>query len=289
VEALGASGSPEAVSHIEASLRDPEHSVRCRAAVVLGELHGPESVDRLLAAAARPDASPHFIEHCAAPSLATIVAGDAESLAGQLLDASLGVRRAVLFALRDLGDDVLLGAAPRVSLVIGKDPDPYNRVLALEAACRVGAGDGIRQAILHALDDEAAPVRVAAAEAVATLQDAASLESTDVARAAETMGGLFREYSRAVRRGDLHPDRDETGWRRLGNALLGLGPRGEEALRRMYDQREDFAVAELAWRVLYMPRRTEPCPFTMTEEDDRRAHERRPVLDLGPGTMGPRS
>jgi hypothetical protein len=283
VDALGAGGSPEAVSHIEASLCDPEHSVRCRAGVVLAELHGPESADRLLEAVSRLEASPHFIEHCAAPSLAKIGAHDADSLVERLLDANLSVRRTVLFSLKILSDDVLLGAASRLSLVIGKDPDPYNRVLALEAASRVGTGDGMRPAILHALDDEAAPVRVAAAEALATLQGAGHLKNTDAAREAERMGELFRGYSRAVSRGELHPDRDETGWRRLGNALLGLGEKGEEVLRSMYDQRKDFALAELAWRVLYMPLRTEPGPFTMTEEDDRRAHERRPVLDLGLG------
>ncbi|MCK5526896.1 MAG: HEAT repeat domain-containing protein, partial [Candidatus Latescibacteria bacterium] len=280
VDALGAGGAPDAVRHIEASLCDSEHSVRCRAAVVLGALHGPESVDRLLEAAARPEASPHFIEHCAAPSLAKIAACDADFLAERLLDANLCVRRTVLFSLKNLSDEVLLGAAPRLSLVIGKDPDPYNRVLAIEAASRVGTGDGIRQAILRALDDETSPVRVVAAGALATLQGAGHLKNIDIARAVERMGEFFREYARAVSRGELHPDRDETGWRRLGNALLGLGERGEKALRSMYDQRKDFALAELAWRVLYMPLRAGPGPFTMTEEDDRRAHERRPVLDL---------
>jgi hypothetical protein len=126
VDALGAGGSPEAVSHIEASLCDPEHSVRCRAGVVLAELHGPESADRLLEAVSRLEASPHFIEHCAAPSLAKIGAHDADSLVERLLDANLSVRRTVLFSLKILSDDVLLGAASRLSLVIGKDPDPYR-------------------------------------------------------------------------------------------------------------------------------------------------------------------
>ncbi|MFH1009544.1 MAG: hypothetical protein V1800_18880 [Candidatus Latescibacterota bacterium] len=131
------------------------------------------------------------------------------------------------------------------------------------------------------MDDDAAPVRVSAAEALSALHGAGDLGSTDMARAVERMGDLFRAYARAVDRGELHPDRDGTGWHRLGNALLGLGKRGEEVLRSMYDQRQHFALAELAWRVLYLPLRTETGPFTMTEEDDRSAHESRPVLDLG--------
>ncbi|MFH1009543.1 MAG: HEAT repeat domain-containing protein [Candidatus Latescibacterota bacterium] len=140
VDALGASGSPDAVPPIEASLSDPELSVRCRAAIVLGQLNGPKSEKRLLEAVARPGASAHFIEHCVAPSLAAMAVEDADSLADPLLNPNLSVRRTVLFTLKHMGDGVLLPLVSRLSVLIGKDPDPYNRMLALSAASRMGGG-----------------------------------------------------------------------------------------------------------------------------------------------------
>jgi hypothetical protein len=46
------------------------------------------------------------------------------------------------------------------------------------------------------------------------------------------------------------------------------------------DQKHDYPLADLAWRILYLPRRR-TIAFDVTEEQDRIAHEHRPVLTLG--------
>jgi len=77
-------------------------------------------------------------------------------------------------------------------------------------------------------------------------------------------------------------------WRCLGEALLNLGPRGEEALRAFLAQDTDEVLAERAWDVLYVKLNTYKFLKTTAKEAAQgyRQHPRfRPAAPSQPGTL----
>lgn len=276
LDALAAIREPATIPTVEDSLGDPEHSVRCWAAVLLGDFHGPDSMEKLFAAVKAQSPSPHFLEHCAVPSICKMAQGNPGGFVARITDHDKFVRRAALFALQSPDMSLLPAATVPLIRCLKHDPDPYNREIALAAAERYAQDLEIQKAVIDALDDRDEMVRVQAADALAEMLSSIEIPTRDRQQALARMEALLRGYASTV----TTPESDETGWRRLGEAIQAFGQEGEAILRAMMEQKHDYPLSDLAWRILYLPRR-KTIAFDVTEEQDRVAHEHRPVLSLG--------
>ncbi|MEA3478912.1 MAG: HEAT repeat domain-containing protein, partial [Bacteroidota bacterium] len=107
LEALVAMKNPKAIPIIEAALRDPEHSVRCRAAVLLGEFYGSTSLEKIFDATALAEKSPHFILHCAVPSLCKMTDMYMDSVVLRITHNNVMVRRTAIYVLQKTGTSSL--------------------------------------------------------------------------------------------------------------------------------------------------------------------------------------
>jgi hypothetical protein len=233
-------------------------------------------MERLFDAVAHNSMSPHFLEHCAVPSICAMAIERSGAFVARMTHPDLYCRRAALFALNTVGGKELQEAAAPLAKLIRKEPDLYNRELALIAAQKYPSDPEVSGAVLDQLGFEDEMVRVQAAESLSLMLTEIGFTAKVREGALEKLKNIFSSYSVTA----VRPEIDESGWRRVGDAILAFGDEGERVMRRMYEQKADYRLAELAWRILYLPLRRERKPFTMTEVDDRRAHEKRPVLDI---------
>lgn len=86
---------------------------------------------------------------------------------------------------------------------------------------------------------------------------------------------FFRKYGDGCTR----PDAD-WGWRRVGDAILTFGPEGKQELLAMMQQKKDVRLAELSWRIIYLPLRKTMGEFEISEEQDKEAHRLYPLFEL---------
>lgn len=298
LEALAASGQKEAVGHIEESLKDPEHSVRVSAAVALGKAHGPRSLDCLRSAVAADERSPAFLERAAVPALQLIARNNYGGFAEWLGDGNERVRRAALMASLEQGASIAKwfekGKAPMAvgdpmdaaipedaekaiaALAVG-DPHPYNRNIAVQVADRIASVSLKRDIALQGLKDSDVTVQAQAAALLSGLcKSSAETENEGPWSAGiNALEDTFCEFGKDGTRQD-----HEWGWRAFGEALKEAGPEGKAKLEEMMSQRDDYLLADRAWRVLWLPEWNSIRAFEITAESDAEAHRHRPRFSV---------
>src|SRR4051794_24633550 len=95
--------------------------------------------------------------------------------------------------------------------------------------------------------DRDAAVGARAAVTLAALAAEAGSPPADRTRALRDATAFFRAYGDRCRRSDA-----SWGWRVLGNALLLFGEDGRKVLLGIMQEKGDWRLADLAWRVLYL-------------------------------------
>ena len=275
LEALVVTKNPKAIPIIEAALRDPEHSVRCRAAVLLGEFYGSMSLKKIFDATALAEKSPHFILHCAVPSLCKMAGLQMDEVVLRITDNNVMVRRTAIHVLQETGTPAFQKAKYALIQVLRNDPDPYNRELALEALTCYSTDTQVLDAILNALQDKDEVVQVNAAECLSRVLTAPESSKEVKEDALNVLIEFFRKYGDGCTR----PDAD-WGWRRVGDAILTFGPEGKQELLAMMQQKKDVRLAELSWRIIYLPLRKTMGEFEISEEQDKEAHRLYPLFEL---------
>ena len=185
------------------------------------------------------------------------------------------VRRTAIYVLQKTGTPALQKAKAALIQVLRNDPDPYNRELALEALTRYSTDTQVVDAILNALQDKDEVVQVNAAECLSRVLTAPESPEEDREEALKVLIEFFRKYGDDCPR----PDAD-WGWRRVGDAVLAFGQEGKQELLAMMQQKKDIRLAELAWRIIYLPLRETRGKFEITEEQDKEAHRLYPIFEL---------
>lgn len=245
-EALGKLGDRQGVGPLVLALAEGVGAVRTAAAVALGRLGDSAAVEPLRRGVVHAEGE---VRRAAARALGTLgepqwelwVRGDAQDFIrlGQgrdpavfdLLDAALGVpdrsdRMALISAVEALGDR--RGARALSSIL--KSRTPSHRAAAIRVIGKLGSEAGVDDLVKLLDEDRDAEVRVAAAEALATLAGRDAIEplitalgdpSGDVRRAAATGLALVGEggWAKAVRG-------DAGDFARLGETRdpLAVGP-----------------------------------------------------------------
>lgn len=271
LQALGKSKSPEVAPLIEAALSDPENGVRCMAALALAESHGPDSCNALLEAVAAH--GNHMLRECAIIALRRLRPLPAAQLSEAALHSpSAEVREA---AVRTL----LVHASPALISVFRdclNDAARFPRFAAAEALGNLPSSPESVELLISSLShaDPAVANRCAASLgkiAAAGRPEVAALRPQIL----EALLTAFRRHRNpALRDADW-------GWRPIGNAILDFGDEGAAALRELRGQREDFRLAELAWRVVDLTQR--PNGFRLVSEQENEAAMKLRPLPPPPG------
>lgn len=266
LQALGKTKAPAAVPLLEAALIDPENGVRCIAALALGTTQGAGSCEALLQAVASH--GNHMLRECAIIALRKAAPLPAEPLSEALRNSQSAAVREV--AARTL----LVHAKPSLIPVFRdalNDSERFPRFAAAEALGNLPASP---EAVDLLLANLAHPDPAVANRCAASLGKIAAANRAEVSslrpRMLEALLTSFHRHADAKL-----PDAD-WGWRTVGNAILDCGPEGAAALHALRDQRNDFRLAELAWRVADLPQR--PNRFSLvTEPENEAAISRRPL------------
>ena len=265
--ALASTGDPAAVPAIEAALADGETTVRYVAIRALGQLHGPDSVARILEAVA---AFPHHpMAEQARDALARIRPYQREVLAQAATAHALPMVRSV--AMRGLVFMATPDLVPTFRSGLG-DPDCFVRFAAAKGLGSVRRNEEAARVLIDALGHDDPVVSDRAATSLGEI----------VARGEEQTGQLTDEIVAALgtqyaRLGDGCTRSDaDWGYRPVGEALLACGAEGEAVLRRHFEQADDVRLAELAWKTLYI--RKTPNSFSeVTETENAQAMSMRPA------------
>jgi HEAT repeat protein len=240
-----------AVPYIEAALTDPENSVRWQAAVCLGQLRGPNSVQKIIDAVGS-NGTFQFdfvaVAQCLQDMQAAnkITVADVNVLMSALGSSDPNVRRTVL---RDL-PNITCGNYPQLKPVLvgilQNDPDPFARELAV-LALSYFANDTTVLIALHAAFNDTDEVLQ---NRVADYQNLSDLVNR------------FNHYGDFCTRSDCN-----WGWRNIGNAIVAYGQSGTNALQQLINQKNDTTLADVAWRSLYIGQQVSAFSF-VTEQAD---------------------
>ena len=278
LRALAARKDPAGIPAAAAALEDPENSVRCQALLALAELGDRQCVERLLGAVSRADSTFQFHFRAAPAALKNLLAEGllAEPqkalLVARLADRQPRVRELALYYLTLVGAPASAAVKARLFEILQEDPNPYARELAM---INLGSSFGpvpevagqLRQVMAGDADHA---VQARAAVALATM--VARVDAGPARRQAlVAVVDFFRQYGDGCRRADR-----DWGWRAVGNAVLLFGKEGERELQELMRAAEDRALADRAWRVLYV--RQGDRFFPVTEQQDAAAHQLHPWL-----------
>ncbi|MBM4004307.1 MAG: hypothetical protein FJ295_13650 [Planctomycetes bacterium] len=264
-------------NHLIAALEDPGITVKCLAAVALGDVGDPAGIEALLSAAFRNEGMFQLQDRAVADALKKFVAVDAnravvtETLVRQLSSDNLLSRELTLYYFTLIGAP----ASPDVErllshIVLYDESDAAREWGVVNLRSSFGATRAVTQTIRTVMhEDKSHAVQVRAASSFATMTS--RLPADDPARAAalEELVLFFRQYGD----GSQRTDRD-WGWRLLGNGLLEFGPAGESVLNRLMADAKDRTLSDRAWRVLYLKQGDKF--FPVTEAEDVAAHQRHP-------------
>ena len=270
LQALGKTGAKlaEAVlPTLTAALDDPENGVRCMAALALGQVRDPRSAAALLSAVEKR--GNHMLMECAVIALRRLQPLPAADLAKSLTAHASGrVRQAAIRSLMPFGPKDQL---PAFSSALD-DSDRFTRFAAAEALGNIGKSPDAANRLLLALDhaDPAVANRAAVSLGVIALRREPELTALR-SKMLAALEARFQQYARPQPPADA-----DWGYRPVGNALLDFGDEGGAVLKKLRAQRENPALAELAWRVLDLRQ----AKNTFSEADpqsDEAAHARRPM------------
>ncbi len=264
IKAMGKLKYPRGLAAVENALNDPERCVRSTAAFALQDLHGPQSVAKLVAAVRRWREFPIF--ESAASTLAVIDASYLPEIIALGRDSDVVLRRLSAYALGRRGDPKGLPAV----IAAVKDDDLYVRFRAANGLLNFGEQPEAIDALMRALDDPSEIIQDRAATSLAvalvpasTVKPRLGLESSIKILAApngpltsfplnaaqerglRALVGTFQRFGDGSKRKDW-----EWGFRPVGNAILAFGAEGGRRLQAMIDQKTDRQLADRAWQVL---------------------------------------
>ena len=282
LRALAERGDPAAIQAVEAALRDPENSVRSRAAMGLGELAGARSFPALFDAAAR-DPSSFQLRIRAISEIAKkllkegrLSTTDKQPLIDRLHDASTEIREAALYALQVSGAPATPEVEQALEEIIQSDSSAWAREMAgVNLRSSFGATPRVVAVLEKAAQDHDDAVGMRAMAALALLGQHAAPGSELRQRILAESTEMFRRYGDDSTRSDK-----DWGWRVLGDALLGFGDEGRAILASLMSETGNRRLAENAWNVLYHPQGDKLYPMTL--EQDCNAHAHHPFLNGGP-------
>lgn len=278
LQALAGAGDPTAVPVVEAALRDPEHSVRWQAAMALCELAGAKAIDPLFDAIGRDPVSYQLRFHAVPEGLkklqesGKLTAIDKEPIIARLADADPAVREAALFIFQRIGAPATPAVETALLKIVKNDPSAYAREMALvNLRSSFGPTAAVLAATHDAMTDEDDAVQVRALAALVQMLSSKETDARVRGRALAEATAFFRRYGERCQRSDI-----DWGWRVAGEALRSFGPDGDKVLHAIMTDKADSRLAELAWRVVYIPQNDSYHPGS--EAEDRAAHARHPSL-----------
>ena len=270
LQALGKTGAKLAEAVLPTltdALDDPENGVRCMAALALGQVRDPRSAAALLSAVEKR--GNHMLMECAVIALRRLQPLPAADLAKSLTAHASGrVRQAAIRSLMPFGPKDQL---PAFSSALD-DSDRFTRFAAAEALGNIGKSPDAANRLLLALDhaDPAVANRAAVSLGVIALRREPELTALR-SKMLAALEARFQQYARPQPPADA-----DWGYRPVGNALLDFGDEGGAVLKKLRDQRENPALAELAWRVLDLRQAKNTFSEADPQSDDA-AHARRPT------------
>jgi HEAT repeat protein len=282
LRALAETKNASAVPVAENALHDAEHSVRLQAAATLGEIAGAQSLPKLLEVIAHEPQSYQLRFRVLTDVLRSLQAQGRLSpaqkapLVARLRDSSATLRETALYALQLTGAPASADVEAALKNIVGGDESPFARELAI-VNLRSTFGPkptvlAVFRAATHDRDDAVA-VHALAAVAMMAKQPSASTElrSQGLTEALD----FFHRYGDGCTRSDK-----DWGWRLAGEAVLGFGEPGVQAMSGLIEDPRDRRLAELAWRVVYL--RQGDSFYRITLEEDRAAHAHHPFLKHEP-------
>jgi HEAT repeat protein len=262
---------------VRKSLHDSENTVRCLAALALGEIGDGESLPALLDEAFQPDSTFQFAYRAVPEALKKFAAAERHALPlkalliTRLKSNRSETRELVLYYFTLIGAHGTPEAESLLTPIAIKDESEYARELAVvNLRSSFGPTASVSRTIQHVMqNDPSHAVQVRAAAAYASMF--ARLPADDAARTAalrETIRFL-RQYGDGCKRSDR-----EWGWRLLGNSLLEFGTTGEDALKELMAKPDNRELSDRAWRILYLKQGDRFYPIT--EAEDAVAHRLHP-------------
>lgn len=264
--ALGKTKDAEAVPTMERGLDDPEHSVRCAAALAFRDVYNADSTAKLLAAIDR--SATHPLCEIVWPTLPRFRPMPRDEVAGAARrHENPNVRMVAMRALVYMWHESVVP-----TFVAGlQDSDRFVRYAGAKGLGATRRSPRAVEALIAAINHKDV---VVANRAAVSLGEVAVRDEKEVAHlrpnVREALTKLFRQFGDGCERADR-----EWGYRSVGNALLDMGGEGEAALREFMAQRSDKRLAELAWMVLELRQR--PGTFSeVTERENEEAFGKRP-------------
>ncbi len=272
ISALGESGLPEAVPFIEAKLDDPENAVRCLAAVTLSSMAGPDSLKKILDAIVS-HGNMQYNLFAVTPAVrqmkskGTLGAAQKNMLRDYFTHTNPGVRQAVVYAVKGTG------LAPEfkneLMNMASSDSDDFCKATAMRALPVFGI-EAVFPVLKKNMEGTNEVMQVRAAEAF-EMQAGIGLHPYED-KVLSLLLQQFKKYGSDSKRSDL-----EWGWRSVGNAIVAIGSAGEAALEElMRNPQTDEQLAELAWRVVYIPQQRRKYVNSSIEQDEL-AHRKHPT------------
>jgi HEAT repeat protein len=267
LEALGKLKDPAAVPIIEEGLADEENSVRCAAALALRDNNRPESAAKMLEAVDRHGTHPlcEMVFHTMPrlqPLPRAILAEAASHHPNPLVRST---------AMRSLA--LMPDASVLPTFTAGlQDSDRFVRFASAEGLGRLSHSSQAAETLIAALKHEDPTVSDRAATSLGMIVATKSPEGA--ALRSQILAGLAELYGKL---GDGCTRSDaEWGYRPVGNALLKLGPEGEQILQGFMDQQHDRQLALEAWKTLWI--RQDAKTFSeVTEKENDEAFQHLPA------------
>ncbi len=271
--ALGAAEAAQHVGVVENGLSDPESCVRIAAAEALAKVHGPNSPQKLLNAAARDGR--FQLKLACVHALSAMGPAAFPALAAGIERAEPAVREVCVRSLYRFGRDHDPKRAWRLLQSVVRNPQEADAVryfaieglvglrLKLPPPARV---ESTRELLKLLADDTSATVRLQAAWGLGYLHQVLSKDPALRSRVIKALEAGFRRYGSGCRLADA-----AFGWRVFGNALLQCGAAGRQRLERMRSQTKDKWLAWWAYETVHVPHRVFKI-MPVTEENAIRTH-----------------
>jgi hypothetical protein len=268
---------PGVTATVRKLLHDSENTVRCLAALALGEIGDGESVQAMLDLAFQPDSTFQFAYRAVPDALKKFAAvgGNAAPLKALLIahlkSGRPETRELVLYYFTLIGAPGTAEMESLLTPIALDDESEYARELAIvNLRSSFGPTATVVKTIRKVMrEDSSHAVQVRAAAAYASMF--ARLPAGDATRnvALLEMIQYFRQYGDGCERSDR-----EWGWRLLGNVLLEFGDAGAGALKDLMARPENRELSDRAWRILYLKQGDRFYPIT--EAEDAAAHRLHP-------------
>jgi len=278
IRALATLKDKSAIPALEKGLRDPENGVRWQAVMALAALDAPGLIDLMMNVVGRDEGNyqvPFVIVPAALDDLKTrkqLSDAVVEQLIARTKDPKDRVRETAWYAISTLALHDSPGLTHAALRTLREDANSYPRELSLMALRNIQATPEIFAQVRKTLaEDNDVVVQVRAATTLADLTHSAGNPAEVVKQSVQDLSAAFKRYGGNCTRTDK-----DWGWREVGNAFAALGADGDKALQDIMNDKQDARLADLAWRVIYLPQRD---GFTvMTEAQEADGHANHPTI-----------